>query len=630
MNVRLQLIAGFIAIAVFVLILFGYVAYQATIKLDRDKDLQQLHTLVNTGAQALSNIGIPLTETELLKIFPDNVLHNTLPLVLKDDGAIVNSGSMGKYFAVPITEKTVRELPLQNKVSGEFSINSLSFFWASAPIKGSNAKFILVSEKSVEVLNYSQKLGNRLFVIAFMIIWLAVWLAMFISKRIVIRLDQQNSALIYQFTHDDLTGLPNRRKLFEYLDERISGGGTATFALLVLDINNFREINDTLGHSAGDILLVQVGKRLQRAFSDADFVGRLGGDEFAIVVSDASVSAINQFSLEIQRNLHEPYPVHGMDIALSTSIGCASYPEHANDVASLIRRTEVAMYRAKKDRMLHTIYDVEFDHHNVRRLALIGDLRKSVKVGQLSMHYQPKIDFHTGMIASVESLVRWHHPEYGKVSPAEFVGYAEQSDFIAEFTLFTIRQSLIQCRKWSGRGYAINVAVNISANTLRDRQFPQRIRQLLKETDVSSRRLKLEITESAIMSDPEQALQILRELADMNIELSIDDFGTGYSSLSYLKRLPVTELKIDQSFVMDMLNNENDRIIVHSIIELAHNLGFKVVAEGIEDQATYDYLKQHQCDVAQGYLISRPLSSTEFDQWLDSSRWGVLRSAVVT
>jgi len=621
MNVRRRLIGGFVGIAAFVLILFAFVTYRAVLNLDSSENIKMLKGLSQSAAHSFAATALPLNKTDINRAFPFAKDLQTAAIIVTEQKEVISNTSISNYLGSEISNKEILQFTTSGRDNGQHRTGEGAFHWVIAPIESHNAYFLLLQRDLSKISEYPKKLGGRLFITAFIIIWLAIWAALLIANRIVKRLDEQNSALIHQALHDDLTGLPNRRQLFDHLHHHIDNSPNTSFSLLVIDINNFKEINDTLGHSAGDKLLIKLGQRLAKTVVSAELIARLGGDEFAIVVPDNATINIKKYVQEIQHCLQIPNDINGLDMITSASIGCGNYPNHSKDVQTLIQRAEIAMYRAKQEHASYLIYDPEFDPHNVRRLTLMADMRNSIKNNQLSMFYQAKIDMRTDKITCVESLVRWQHPEHGLVAPDDFIAFVEQSDFVTEFTLFTIDKALAQCHTWSESGLKIDVAVNLSANTLHDQQLVANIQHLLVKNKVSARRLKLEVTESAIMSDPEQALKTLHAIADMDITLSIDDFGTGHSSMVYLKRLPASELKIDKAFVMEMLNNENDRMIVDSIIQLAHNLNYTVVAEGVEDTETYQHLKNNGCDTAQGYHISRPLPAPEFEKWISETSW---------
>ncbi len=621
MNVRRRLVIGFVGLAAFVLVLFAFVTYRAVLDLDSVENRQRLQTLAKTAADQLSKLPAPLSVESIIQSFPYDSDLETIALIVTEDNKIISRSPVSEFLGGDFKEINIAELTKQPEHYGLYDVGDHAFLWVSSAIKGHGAHFFLLKNEYSKLSEYPRKLGTRLTVTAFIIIWLSIWAALLISTRIVTRLEQQNSELTYQALHDTLTGLPNRIQLFDYLQHLINQNPKEGFSLLVIDIDDFKEINDTLGHEAGDILLVKLGQRLAKTIEEQNMIARLGGDEFAIVLPCNTQANILSCVHNIQRCLQTPTSTHGLDIIVSGSIGCCAYPQDAANAQTLIQRAEIAMYRAKEEHSPYLNYDPEFDPHNVRRLSLMADMRKAIKNNQLTMYYQPKVDIQSGEVRSVEVLTRWCHPEYGLISPDEFINFIERSDFVIEFSLFTIEQALTQCRKWRQAGIEIDVAVNLSANILHDLHLATDIRHILIKNQIDAKHLKIEVTESTIMADPELALKTLRTLSDMNIKLSIDDFGTGHSSLVYLKQLPANELKIDKAFVVDMMTSENDRLIVKTIINLAHNLGYTVVAEGIESADAYDFLKQLGCDTAQGYYISRPLTSEAFDAWIKTSEW---------
>jgi len=387
--------------------------------------------------------------------------------------------------------------------------------------------------------------------------------------------------------------------------------------VMLLDLDHFKEINDTLGHHVGDVLIREVGMRLQVAVREGDTVARLGGDEFAVLVSSmTSADDAVQVAERIVTALREPFTIDGVRLDVQASIGIAISPEHGTDVETLIQRADVALYTAKEERGCWAMYCPESDRYTVERLALLGELRAGLETGQLTVFYQPKSDAHTGMVVGMEALARWVHPTRGMLPPDEFIPLAENTGLIGELTFEVLRQALSQARSWHQQGMRLGVSVNLSARQLTDLDLPRAVEALLSEFGLAPTVLTLEVTESTIMADPSRTLSVLRLLAELGICLSIDDFGTGYSSLSYLKRVEAHELKIDKSFIMGMSHNSNDAVIVRSTIELGHNLGLRMVAEGVEDAETWRLLRALGCDVVQGFHLSRPLPPAEITRWL--------------
>jgi diguanylate cyclase (GGDEF)-like protein len=431
----------------------------------------------------------------------------------------------------------------------------------------------------------------------------------------------QNSDLLARLrqeaTHDLLTGLPNRALFHERFEELRSEAAGFRGAVLLLDLDGFKEVNDTLGHHNGDALLREVARRLREAAPSSVTVSRLGGDEFALLVpADATGSSPLEFAERLQVALRRPCGLEGVQVDVRASLGIALIPEHGEHSAELLQRADVAMYAAKSLRTPIQVYDPDADHATPGRLALVGELRAAIEAGNLAVHYQPKIDLRDEHVTGAEALVRWAHPVLGMVPPDEFVQIAERTGLIVDLTRLVLDQALTQCRRWSDDRRDMNVAVNVSPRALLAPDFVDEVTRSLLRHAVPARLLTLEVTESSVMSDPDAAIAVLQRLHDLGVRLSVDDFGTGYSSLAYLQRLPVHEVKIDQSFVMTLAGDAGNTAIVRAICDLGHSLGLSVVAEGLEDAESQRVLQSLGCDIAQGYLISRPLAPDALDAWL--------------
>jgi len=428
--------------------------------------------------------------------------------------------------------------------------------------------------------------------------------------------------------YDTLTGLPNRTLLSERLGEGIRAGQetNSPLALLLLDLDRFKDINDTLGHENGNRLLQQVAQRLQEALPQADTLARLGGDEFATILRGTDAGRALTAAHAILRALEQPFTLEGLSLDVRASIGIALYPGHGEDATTLLQRADVAMYLAKGGHDGYAIYSAERDQYSPSRLGLIGDLRQALTRDEFILHYQPEIALSSGRVCGVEALVRWQHPQQGMIPPDQFIPLAEHAGLIKPLTLWVLKEAL---REFHGRyreGLRLRVSVNLSARNLADPQLPGQVAGLMGTWGIPPDSLVLEITESTLMADPKVARELLLRLRNMGLQLSIDDFGTGYSSLSYLKTMPVNEIKIDKSFVMGGMRDQKDVALVRSTIELGHSLGFKVVAEGVEDQETLDRLIEFGCDLAQGYHISRPLPAADLTRWLRESPCGLQKA----
>jgi diguanylate cyclase (GGDEF)-like protein len=423
---------------------------------------------------------------------------------------------------------------------------------------------------------------------------------------------------------DALTGLPNRAFFTERLQDGVTAAGKCgePLAVLTLDMDRFKMVNDALGHDLGDLLLIEVGKRLRQTLRDSrDQVVRLGGDEFAVLLPGADACMACSVAMRIADALDRPMSLEGQIIDVSASMGISSFPEHGTDVQALMRHADVAMYQAKRHNSGYEIYDPKLHERNVERLSMLTELRNAVEHDELVLYYQPKVSFSPCPQQHVEALVRWIHPTRGFIPPFDFIPFAEQTGYIKAITLWVMNAAIRQCGLWLRSGVEVNVSLNISARDLLNPELPARFIEMLERHGCEPRLITLEITESAVLDDPLRALANLQALRDTGCLLSIDDYGTGYSSLSYLKRMPVSEMKIDRSFVMNLVENPNDEIIVRSTIELAHNMGLKVTAEGVETEAVLERLRELGCDLAQGYLISKPIGVEALESWFRESQW---------
>jgi diguanylate cyclase (GGDEF)-like protein len=437
------------------------------------------------------------------------------------------------------------------------------------------------------------------------------------------RLRRQSSSNRHLATHDSLTDLPNRSLLRDRCEQALAATARTGrhVGLMLLDLDRFKEVNDTLGHHYGDELLKQIADRLRAVLRPADTVGRLGGDEFVILLGDLTTpNDAWPVAERIMEAFSQAFQLDDVTLNVETSIGLAVAPEHGDDFDGLLQHADIAMYTAKEAQIGFAIYSCELNTHTTSRLQLLGDLRRAmVDTDQIVLHYQPKVNLESGQPTGVEALARWQHPVRGLLGPGEFIPIAEGTGIIRPLTRLVLRRALQQVAQW-GAESQLTMAVNVSTRCLLDKDFVDTVAGLLAETGVSASRLELEITESAIMSDPERAIELLTQLASMGITLSIDDFGTGYSSMSYLKRLPVRQLKIDRTFITDMTSDASADAIVRSSLQLARNLGLSVVAEGVETAEVARRLQETGCQSAQGYFYARPMPAESLEPWLLSHR----------
>jgi diguanylate cyclase (GGDEF)-like protein len=418
--------------------------------------------------------------------------------------------------------------------------------------------------------------------------------------------------------NDPLTGLPNRALFNDRIGQAVSAAqrNSGQLAVLTMDLDRFKHVNDSLGHHMGDLVLREVAYRLHHALQRrTDTVARLGGDEFAVLLPTEGVEGAKLVARKIVEVLAEPLTIEGHLVDVGASIGIAGYPEHGEDADTLMRCADVAMYSAKRGGTGFEIYDARHDQSTPGRLSLLGELRHAVEHDELVLLYQPKIGLAARAATAAEALLRWNHPERGRLLPESFVPFAEQTGYIKAVTRWVLDHALRQCAEWRARGLELRVSVNISARDLHNPDFPRTLAELAAAHQLRPELLALEVTESAVMEDPAHALAILERLHGMGVRLAIDDFGTGYSSLAYLKRLPVDELKIDKSFVIGLVRDADDAAIVRATIDLAHHMGLTVTAEGVEDRHVLETLRRLGCDHAQGLHVGHPLTAPEFERW---------------
>lgn len=492
-------------------------------------------------------------------------------------------------------------MPRQRAIAGEVSaLLEMQREQTAAAVESAEASY-------VRVRNLMVGLGTAALLIGILIAGVVVrWVAF------------QTRQLADQAMFDSLTGLANRALLNDRLEHEIDicKRENKSFGLVLMDLDRFKEVNDTLGHDVGDELLREVGRRLKGTVRAEDTVARLGGDEYVVLIHNLDTQGASFIATKILTALNTPFHWHNQSIDISASLGLSFFPAQGDNASSLMRCADIAMYVAKRSGKGHALYAQDQERTSLGDLSLKSELREAIQSSQLCLYYQPQIDHTSRRIVGVEALVRWNHPLRGFLAPDIFIPLAEDGGLIGPLTQWVLQAALAHQVALNEAGYSLNMAVNLSARNLHDMELPANIGRLLAASGANPAKLTLEITESAVMANPSDGLSILVELDKMGIKLAIDDYGTGYSSLAYLKRLPVDELKIDKSFVTDMEENENDAVIVRSTIDLAHNLGLKVTAEGVETQGIWDTLSVLGCDQSQGYFMGRPMSADALLAWL--------------
>ncbi|GAC1526224.1 MAG: hypothetical protein NVS2B6_13660 [Thermoleophilaceae bacterium] len=539
-------------------------------------------------------------------------------IIYADDHSLigqVDGGSAGARSALngDITS-TVTSTPSAGQVMQVY----LPFKLGSGPASGSAEVWLPNAPLAASISSQTGHI-DMILVAGLLVLWGSLLVVVSAASE---RLRRQAAEKEELALSDGLTGLPNRTMFQSLVHEMIAAAGRRKKlgAVMLMDLDRFKDVNDTLGHHNGDLLLQRIGSRLDSVLRNTASVARLGGDEFAILLPDvADRQAVVPIVRRVLKVLEEPVVVGGLALQVEASIGIALFPEHGRTVDSVMRAADVAMYVSKEARSGYEFYD-EAQHeqrHDAGRLALIGELRRAMDETELVLYYQPKVDLSTGKVRGVEALARWRHPERGLLSPDEFIPLAERSNLLRPMTLFLLDTALRQCNAWRSKGLEVTVAVNLSMQNMLDLRLPNDLARLLTSWRLPAGSLELEITESTIMADHRRATTILSRLSKMGVRLSIDDFGTGYSSLAYLQELPVDAIKIDRSFVISMREDPSKATIVQSTVDLGHNLGLQVIAEGVETIDVYNKLAELGCDFAQGYLLSKPLSPEKMTIWLE-------------
>ncbi len=617
MKLRTQILFSIIGITIFGQIIFGLLAYRQITESRGDQLTIFLQYLNREVAERLTLPGnkyvAEIYLEELRRKF--STADSTL-LIRKQDKIVYSAGDTSLDFSNV-------SLQLKNAYSdknkhGLISLQNEEYYWAVSNLPNKDYQLIMLEPATNEETLIASTLRQRLLTIGAVILWLAVWISLILSTKISKQLDEKNDQLKHMALHDSLTGLPNRQLLSDRLEQLFlqSQRDKQLFSLFLIDLDRFKEINDTLGHQFGDELLKMVSTRLLGSIREKDSISRLGGDEFAVLLPQTDFDGAKLCAERILNAMDAPFFINNVSTESKASIGIAIFPEHGNSVDTLMQHADIAMYQAKKLQSGFAIYDPSQNKHSMRRLKLMCDLRTAIENKQIHVAYQALIHRNQKTIRSTEALARWRHPEIGNISPDEFIPMAEQMGLIHLLTLQVLEQAVEQCKKWQQQGHTFGININISTYCLQDFSLPDEINHILKKAGLNTKKVELEITETALMHDLSRAGKILKQLSDSGLQLAIDDFGTGFSSLNYLKSLPVDTLKIDKSFILDMHNSSNDHAIVKTIIELGHNLNCQVVAEGVETQQTIDSLELLEIDILQGYFYSEPLNAPDFQRWL--------------
>jgi diguanylate cyclase (GGDEF)-like protein len=607
MPLRLKLVLAFIATILLMVMIFSAVAYTSA----RDYTQYNGQLLIHKNNHRLIHqFGPHAPSLEQIQwMFPSDI--NTEQLYVIINSQTGEDASDGKDTAANLMQqKVARHIQsTQNKNEGTATLNGQEYLWASDAIP--DTQYSLVSayrHTENNVQKFLEFIGAPLAITLFIGLWVSLW-ASIILTNLFQKIEEKNTQLKHQASHDPLTQLPNRDAIARITKQAIESAKTNNEQLIfcLIDIDALKDINDTLGHKNGDLLLSQITQRLKHTLRTSDHIGRFGGNKFAVILNHAQMTRIETICNKLLENFEAIFKVDGHDLYVRAILGIAIFPDHATDSQTLIQKAETALHKARKMALDFAVYDVSLDKDTTGRLRLTHDLRIAIHNEELQLFYQPQLDVRSGTIKSVEALARWIHPEHGFIPPDTFIEIAEQTGLIQSLTDWVLRTAIEQCSRWLKMGIHLTVSVNLSARNLHDETLATQVSNLLNYWSIEPAQLCLEITETSMMTDPEHAKKLLNDLDNLGVRISIDDFGTGYSSLAYLKQLPVDELKVDKSFVLNMSNDESDASIVRATISLAHDLGLEVVAEGVEDQTAQDALQNLGCEFIQGYHIARPM-----------------------
>lgn len=618
-SLRLKLILSFVTTSLVVVLVFAAIAYSSAQDYARFSELNHVH---ESNEHLIDKLGVDKPSLEQIKrMLPKNDNEDSFYIVIDSITGLVVSENTNKSQLGVVTALIRDAGAIDGKHKGVTSVKGVRYYWAADPVP--NTKYIILNtyhKLESGIGDFLDYIGNTLAITIFLAMWFSLWGATILANLFQ-RIANQKSEIEHRSRHDPLTSLPNRHTIGELIDQSImiNNDDAESLLLCLVDINGLKDVNDSLGHEFGDKLLVNVSERLKEVLRSSDKVGRFGGDKFAVILSHSKNTAIEELCTRLLATFDRSFHVGGHDLYIGSTLGIAGYPEHAEDSQSLIQKAEIALHTAKDTSKDFFIYESSMDSGNKQQLNLATDLRHAIRDGQLELHYQPQLDLRTGKIVSVEALARWSHPEYGVIPTDTFITIAERTGLIKQFTEWVLTTAIKQCAEWRKSFQSLSVSVNLSARNLHDETLAKQISRLIRHWKIIPDQICLEITETAMMADPEHARLLLEELDRLGLRISIDDFGTGYSSLSYLKRLPVDEIKIDRSFVMNMGNSENDTSIVRATVGLAHDLGLSAVAEGVENQESLERLRQLGCEFAQGYYISEPLSAEDIGKLLESN-----------
>jgi len=617
MKLRTQILFSILGITFFAQAVFGFLAYRQITESRGDQLTIFLQYLNREIAERLMMPGnVTISEIYLEELRKKFSTPKSTLLVQQGDKILYVASDI--EIDIEMLTKHLNDAYSDSHKHGLIDIHGVEYYWAIAKLPDEKYRLVMLEPAANEEIMIASALRFRLITSGVIILWLAVWVSLLLSSKISKQLDAKNDELEHLALHDTLTGLPNRALLTERLEQALlqAERSSQPFSLFLMDLDRFKEVNDTLGHQFGDELLKMVSSRILNCMRKIDSIARLGGDEFAVLLPQTDFKGTKNCAEKIINSMNEPFSINDVSTESKMSIGIAIYPDHGTTAEALMQYADVAMYQAKRSQSGYAFYDPSQNTHTLRRLQLMNDLREAVDQNKIKVYYQPLVDNATQKVICVEALARWSHIELGDISPNEFIPMAEQMGLIRLLTFQVLTQSLSDLSGWKEKGYDLGINVNLSTYCLQDMLLTTEIESIINDYSIDASKIEFEITESALMHDLSRARKIIDQLIELGVKLAMDDFGTGFSSLSYLKNFPVDTLKIDKSFILDMCNSNSDKAIVKTIIELGHNLNCLVVAEGVENKLTLDDLILLEVDILQGYFYSIPLPANDFISWL--------------
>ncbi len=617
MNLRLKLLLIFITASLAAFTFFGFIAYDTAQSANLKNELDLLASVAPSIADAIGDDLEKKQKWNPVLEGADGIStdHRLYLFVADQHGAVISAPDLPELRQVFEQLHTTPDTR-----TGSLSHNASLYLWARAEVPKTNYQAVLISpSRGSAAYTFFREMGVSLIVTAMIVLWFASWGAMYVANLFE-KVDEQKNILRHRALHDELTSLPNRALLNDRLQQIITSAEreSASFALCFIDLNRFKEVNDTLGHHCGDELLLEVSRRLQNNLRKSDTVARIGGDEFALVLCRVDLAEAKVIAEKLMQCVELPVEIHGHKLHVTGSLGIALFPDHGADVETLLQKADVAMYAAKRSGTQIETYRHEFEVFSRDKLALTNDLHDAIHNNQLELYYQPKYHLATKTVVGAEALLRWKHPSVGYIPPATFVQIAEHTGLIRSLTKWVLQQAFCDYAHIAKHAQPLNMAINLSAHNLQDPDLEAELAALLEQWKVCAQHITLELTESAVVFNPAQTKQLLTRLTTRGFRISVDDFGTGYSTLTNLRRLPISEIKIDRSFVDNMVRDPGDASIVRATIGLGKALGLDVVAEGVETQEVLDALQAAGCETIQGYFIGKPMPLATFLVWRDT------------